>query len=183
MKPADILTRELLVQEYLVNKLSEQDIAIKYDIKSSNSIRQYLKKYDLHRPPVNRAETYITKEELYHKYIIENKGLKEIAYEIGFKAKHSVKRLLVKYDIPIRKTTASKKREDFFFKYRKNKWITGKYWASLNKGAEKRGIEFTLHIEEAWRNRNFIGIELDQTYFDIATKRINETLKHLNEQL
>ena len=32
-------------------------------------------------------------------------------------------------------------------------------------------------------NRNFIGIELDQTYFDIATKRINETLKHLNEQL
>jgi len=25
-------------------------------------------------------------------------------------------------------------------------------------------------------NRNFIGIELDQTYFDIATKRINENL-------
>ena len=24
-------------------------------------------------------------------------------------------------------------------------------------------------------NRNFIGIELDQTYFDIATKRINNT--------
>lgn len=26
-------------------------------------------------------------------------------------------------------------------------------------------------------NRNFIGIELDKTYFDIAEKRINENIK------
>lgn len=30
-------------------------------------------------------------------------------------------------------------------------------------------------------NRNFIGIELDKSYFDIATKRINETKVHTKE--
>ena len=26
-------------------------------------------------------------------------------------------------------------------------------------------------------NRNFVGIELDETYFNIASKRINDTIK------
>ena len=50
MKPSEILTRELLVQEYLVNKLSTVEIAKKFNIKSDNSVAQYIKKYDLHRP-------------------------------------------------------------------------------------------------------------------------------------
>lgn len=30
-------------------------------------------------------------------------------------------------------------------------------------------------------NRNFIGIELDKEYFDIATKRINEAIENSSE--
>lgn len=150
MKPSEILTRELLVQEYLVNKLSTVEIAKKFNIKSDNSVAQYIKKYDLHRPNKKIAETYITKEELYQKYIIENKGLKEIANEIGFKAKHSIKRLLKKYDIDIRTKSATKKNEDFFFNYRKHKWITGKYWANIKSGARQINIEFDINIEQAW---------------------------------
>lgn len=151
MAPKEILTRELLVQEYLMNKLSDHEIADKYNIKSSNSVRQYIIKFDLHRPDKCRAETYITKEELYRKYIVENKGTKQIAKEIGMEDKQAIKRLLKKWDIPIRIKTYSKRQENSAIKRRRHPHIRGHYWAQLTCGARKRCIDFNIDIDYAWK--------------------------------
>lgn len=150
MKPIEILTKEVLHNEYVLNKLSIHKIAKKYNLKSSNSVAQLIKKYNLRRDTIVRS-AILTKETLIQKYITENKSIKTIANELGYQSKQMIVNALDKYNIQRRKFTnstlkikESRKRRGGF------RGISGKYFSSLMFGAKRRNIEFNITIEYIW---------------------------------
>jgi predicted DNA-binding protein YlxM (UPF0122 family) len=151
MNPKDILTKELLEIEYINNKLSSKKIAKKYNIKSENSVSQAIKKYNLSRDSLRDITNKITKDWLYQKYIIEDLSAIDIAKELGIKRKGSVLAKLHEFNIPIRKTTKTKK---YIVSNNKRKMlykdIRIDYWNSLIFGAKRRKIIFEISIEYAW---------------------------------
>jgi predicted DNA-binding protein YlxM (UPF0122 family) len=151
MNPKDILTKELLEIEYIDNKLSTKKIAEKYDIKSDNSVFQAIKRYGLSRDSLKNITNKITKDWLYQKYIIEDLSAIDIAKELGMKRKSSILDKLHEFNIPIRKTTKTKK---YIVSNNKRKMlykdIRIDYWNSLIFGAKRRKISFEISIEYAW---------------------------------
>lgn len=150
MKPIEILTKQLLYKEYIFNKLSIAKIAQKYDIKSKNSVTQLLKKYGLSRESIVRSKI-LTKDILIQKYVNENKSIKTVTQELGYKSKEMITSALDKYKIPRRKFTKSILKNRESKKRRKGfKGISGKYFASLISGAKRRKINFNITIDYIW---------------------------------
>ena len=157
MNPKDILTKELLEIEYIDNKLSTKKIAEKYDIKSDNSVFQAIKRYGLSRDSLKNITNKITKDWLYQKYIIEDLSAIDIAKELGMKRKSSILDKLHEFNIPIRKTTKTKK---YIVSNNKRKMlykdIRIDYWNSLIFGAKRRKISFEISIEYAEQYQDYI---------------------------
>lgn len=151
MNPKEILTKELMKKEYIDNKLSEQQIAKKYNIKSSNSVRQAIIRYNLFRDSLKDVTNKITKEWLYQKYVIEDLSAIDIAKILGIVRKASILDKLKEFDIPIRKTTKTKKSKIINYNKRACNDIHMNYWVSLKTGAKRRNLEFLISIEYGWQ--------------------------------
>jgi len=168
MKPSEILTKELLQLEFVDNKLSAQRIAEKYGIKSSNSVEQAIKRHGLSRENQKLKLKNVTRDWLYQKYVVEDMSAKDIAALFGYKRKASVLSLLHKLDIPIRKTTKTKKFKKHCMDKRTYGEMTSNYYNSLKYMAQyKRNKEWAVSGEYLWelflkQNRKcaLSGIEL-----------------------
>ena len=181
MTPKIILTKEFLEQEYIKKQKSIQQIAQENNIKSPNSITQFLKKYNLVRKTKTQTiEEICTKDYLYHEYIINQKSLKEIGLEIG-KSKTVIRRLLIKYQIPKRKQSKySNSCVKHYYKRRTHHEITGKYWANLKHGAKARNLVFNITIDYAWQlfldqNRKCALSGLDLVFYQPGNKFTDTT--------
>jgi len=178
MGPKDTLTKELLEIEYVQNKLSEKFIAKKYNIKSSNSVRQAINRFNLTRDSLKEVASKITRDWLYQKYIIEDLSAIDIAKELGIKRKASILAKLHEFNIPIRKTTKTSK----YILFNNNRKLAYEdiridYWNSLISGAKRRNFDFSISIEYAWsilikQNKKcaLSGIELS-----FCTSRLDKT--------
>lgn len=147
-----ILTEEFLRQKYVVDKKSVHEIKYELGLKSTNSITQYLKKFNITRPNL-RDRSHITYDILHQKYIIENKSLKNIAKELGLSNKGTIKRLLVQHNIPLRQRSYKTPLLKISWTKKKTGYeeINGRYWQSIKHGAERRRLEFSITIEEIWQ--------------------------------
>jgi hypothetical protein len=145
MAPKDILTREFLIKEFVENKKSVHQIAKENGIKSSTSVSQFIKKFDLSREPINSYEHILTKDFLVEEYIIKNKSAHTIGEELGY-SKRPVLDALRKYKLT-RKFTFSDKWQKWPEKIRKHKFIPGKYFDQIKRGAFRREIEFNITID------------------------------------
>lgn len=150
MKIKELLTKEFLYEHYVVQRKSVHAIAKEFKIKSSNSVSQYLKKYGIVRSGLRDSKNILTKEFLIEHYVIQNLSLKDVAIIAGFKRKSIVKNALIKYGIPVREHTKSKKMEEHNFKKRKHHTIPSRYFYSLYDGAKKRNIDFFITIDFLW---------------------------------
>lgn len=151
MSPKEILTKKLLEEEYINNKLSTAQIAKKYNIRSQNSVFQAIKRYNLFRDSIKDVTNKITKDWLYQKYVIEDLSAIDIAKILGIVRKASILDKLKEFDIPIRKTTITKKSKITNYNRRACNDIHMNYWSSLKTGAKRRNLEFSISIEYGWR--------------------------------
>lgn len=149
VEPKQILTKAFLYNEFVVLQKSIKTIAKENNIKSKNSITQYLKKFNITRDYLN-YDKILTKEFLYEEYIVKNKSLKELSKELNIPNKWCIKRRLLKYNIPVRKHTKSKTFIEKQKRQRLYEEITNRYWTSLITQAINRGIEFKITPEYAW---------------------------------
>lgn len=150
MNPKQILTKELLEEEYIKNKLSTKRIAEKYNIKSDNSVAQAIERHGLYRENLKDITNKITKEWLYQKYIVEDLSALDIAKSLGIVRKASILAKLHEFNIPIRKNNMTKKGIQSAYNRRSYNDIHMNYWASLRTCAKKRGLEFLVSIEYGW---------------------------------
>ena len=151
MKPSEVLTKDILQLEFIDNKLSIADIAKKYNIKSKNSVTQFLKKYGLSRPTKLVGITLLTKEYLEEHYLVKNKSLKTIATEIGLKSKCSIKRALIRHGIDVRRFSKSDKIIDEAKRRMGPKFIHMNYWKSIEHRAKvTKKIDFEISIDYAY---------------------------------
>lgn len=146
LKPKDILTKKVLQIEYIENKLSIQTIATKYKIKSVFSVFQAIKRHNLYRDTSPRSNK-LTYEIIYKKYVIENKSIKEVAYETGFSDPDVIKRTLKKFNIEIRKHTYTDKQKLLNKGF---KGINGKEFSKIKCSATIRKLEFNITAEYIW---------------------------------
>lgn len=99
------------------------------------------------------GKTYlsISKEYLEEHYIKQNKGLKTIAHELGFKNKCVISSALKYHNIPIRKRTF---RSQKILESWKNKaghhTISMRYWFSVTSQAKKRQIDIDISVDDAY---------------------------------
>ena len=151
MRPKDILTQEFLIEHFINQKKSIRTIKYELGLKSTNSITQALKKFNIARPDL-RDRSNITKDILYTKYIIENKSLKTIAQDLGLKNKGTIKRLIIFHNIPIRKRSynTNKITKEWARKRTGYEDINGRYWYSIVHSAKLRNLEFNITIKDAW---------------------------------
>lgn len=151
MKIKELLTKEFLYEHYVVQRKSVHTIAKEFNIKSSNSITQYLKKYGISRSCIRDSKLILTKEFLEEYYIKQNLSLRDVAIKAGFKRKDIVKKALNRYGIPIREHTKSKKMQDFNIKKRNHHTIPSRYFYSLIHSAKIRNIDFFISIDQIWK--------------------------------
>lgn len=144
MKPKDILTEELLTKEFIINKLSVHEIAKKYNINSSNSVSQAIKRFNLSRENKKIKFKDITREWLYQKYIVEDMSALDIAKLFGSKRKATILKLLHNLGIPIRQTTKTKKFKKYCLDKRMYGEMTSNYYNSLRMAAKKRNLEWSV---------------------------------------
>ena len=175
-----ILTEEFLRQKYVVDKKSVHEIKYELGLKSTNSITQYLKKFNITRPNL-RDRSHITYDILHQKYIIENKSLKNIAKELGLSNKGTIKRLLVQHNIPLRQRS-------YKTPFMKNSWtkkktgyeeINGRYWYSIHHSAKLRNLEFNITLQDVWNLFIQQNRKCALTGVDIIFKSVGE---NQNEQ-
>ena len=144
MNPKDILTKELLIVEFIENKLSHHRIAKKYNIKSSNSVDQALKRFNLKRQRNNDKFSFITKDWLYQKYIIEDLSALDIAKLCNSNRKATIFKKLKEFNIPIRKTTQTKKYKEWLKNAKTYGTLSARYVYGLKASAKKRKLDWDL---------------------------------------
>lgn len=150
MKPKDVLTKELLEEEFVKNKMSVGAIAMKYNIPSKNSVSQAVKRYGLSRENQKKKLENITREWLYQKYVIEDLSALDIVKLFGYKRKASILQILHKFQIPIRQTTKTKRFKNNCIERRKYGEMTSNYFNSIKCGARSRKLEWDIDGEYAW---------------------------------
>lgn len=150
MKPKDILTKEFLYDQYVVNNKSIHQIAKETGIQSPNSITQYLAKFHLRREPIRQATQTLTEDFLQEQYIDNGLSLREISKLLGIKNRSVVKNALQKFNIPIRKHTKSQSYISAQLSRRKYEEIAGSYWYTVIYAAHKRELVFDITPEYAW---------------------------------
>ena len=150
MNIKELLTREFLEEHYIKQRKSVKTIAQEFNIKSHNSISQYIKKYGLHRSSLKDSSHILTKDFLEEYYVKQNLSLKDVAIKAGFQRKSIVKKALEKYDIAIREHTKSTKFKNAIYNKRLHHTIPSRYFYSLISGAERRNIKFEIDIDDLW---------------------------------
>lgn len=144
-----ILTKEFLQREYVELRKSIKQIAEENNIKSTNSVSQYLKKFKLYRTDKKNSADIYTKEFLEEYYVRQNLSLKDVALKVGNKSKAVVKRWLLFHGIPIRDVTVSSK----VIKNRnrnRGEFFSSRYWDGVHTGATQRGIQLLISKEFAY---------------------------------
>lgn len=149
-EPKDILTKEFLEEHYINQRKSAYTIAKEQGIKSSNSVCQALKRYGLSRRSLKDSSHILTKEYLEEHYVKQNKSLKTIVNEIGFKRKSIVRKALKKHGISVREHTNSEKLKNAWAGRRSHHTISGSFFNSVVNGARQRNIEISISINFAW---------------------------------
>lgn len=147
MTPKEILTKEFLQREYVELKKSIKTIAKENNIASSNSVTQFLYKFNITRGKIRNPEKLFTKEFLEEEYINKKKGIKLIARESGRSGKGTVRTYLIKYNIPIRNYVCDEAKDNIEIGY---EGIPGYYWKRIKRSALVRDIEFSINIEDMW---------------------------------
>lgn len=150
MKLKELLTKEFLEEHYVKQRKSIQTIADEYNIKSSNSITQYIKKYGLSRSSLKDSSSILTREFLEEYYIKQNLSLKDVAVMAGFQRKTIVKKALKKHNIPEREHTKSKKLQNSIFNRRLHAVIPSRYFNSIYHNAKRRNLKFEITIDDMW---------------------------------
>lgn len=149
MAPKDILTKEFLIKEYVEKKKSTKTIAEENNIKSKNSVKQYLKKFNIKRPNIY-DKSHITKEFIYKYYIKENLSLAEVAKIAGNTTKATISKLAIEYGIRKKNKKFTQKFIKSSIKKRSHPYISGKYFSNLIQGARQRNLEFDIDQEFLW---------------------------------
>lgn len=164
--PSEILTKEFLQKHYIDLRKSVKTIALEQNIKSHNSVSQKLKIYGMSRRSLKDSSYILTKEFLQEHYVNQNKSLKTIVNEIGFKRKSIVKNALIKHGISVREHTMSEKFKNELTSRTKHN-IPGNFFYSIKSSASIRGYEFDLTKDDIWdlfikQNKKcaYSGIEL-----------------------
>jgi hypothetical protein len=150
MKPKELLTKEFLEYHYVIKRKSIKTIATEFNIKSSNSVSQAIKKYGLYRSNLRDSSSILTKEFLQEYYVRQNLSLKDVAVKAGFQRKTVVKKALKKHNIQEREHTTSDKYKNAILKKRHHHTIPSRYFYSLYNGATRRNIEFNITIDQIW---------------------------------
>lgn len=150
MTPKELLTKEFLEEHYIRQRKSVHQIAKEFNIKSSNSIFQAIKRHSLFRSSLKDSSHILTKEFLEEYYVKQNLSLKDVAIRAGFQRKSIVKKALQLHCIPEREHTKSEKFKMSLCKNRKHHTIPSRYFHSLYNGAKRRCIDFDLTIEDIW---------------------------------
>lgn len=149
MLPREILTKEFLEEYYVEKHMSILEIAKMAGIKSTNSVTQFIKKFNLHRRSKNDFSHILTKEYLIENYVNLKKSVNVIAFEVGT-SKSALKRYMNKFDIPYRSPSERTPREMNVGKSKWYKEISSKYWSNLKHGALYRNFSFEISMEYAW---------------------------------
>jgi predicted DNA-binding protein YlxM (UPF0122 family) len=150
MTPKELLTREFLEEHYIKRRKSVAVIAEEFGLKSHNSVTQALERFGLSRSSNKDSSHLLTKEFLIENYVNQNKSLKTIAEQIGFKRKSIVKKALIKHGIEVREHTISEKMKLFHKNSRNHKHIAGNYFYSVKTSALLRNIEFEITKDDIW---------------------------------
>lgn len=148
MKPKDILTKEFLIEHFVNQRKSDLTIAKELGLKSINSVWQARSRHGVYRCSLKDSSYIITKEFLEEYYIKQNMTLKEVAQQAGFQRKSIVVKALKKFGIPQREHTRSI--AVIQRKKRKHHTIPGRYFFSLENGANRRNIPFNITLDQLW---------------------------------
>lgn len=145
-----VLTKDFLEQEYIINRKSYRQIAKETGF-SNASIYTRIIKFKLERRSLRDSSHILTKEYLEEHYVRQNKSLRTIVEEIGFKRKSIVKDALIKHGIPLRAETRNTQKQINRDKSRRGHHTIRKgYINSLTRGAIERGLEFDVDVEYLW---------------------------------
>lgn len=150
MNTKELLTKKFLEEHYIKQRKSVKTIAKEFNIKSHNSVSQYIKKYGLSRSNLKDSSSILTKEFLEEYYVNQNLSLKDVAIKAGFQNKSIVKKALKRHGIIEREHTKSKKLKDSIIKNRIHPHIPSRYLHSIINGAKRRGIIFEITIDDMW---------------------------------
>lgn len=148
--PKDILTKEFLEEHYIKQRKSVDTIKEELGLRSHNSVAQALKRHGLFRRSLKDSSHILTKEYLEEHYVKQNKSLRTIAQEIGFKRKSIVSKALEIHGITKREHTKSEKLENFWKGRRSHHTISGSFFNSIVNGARQRNIEIMITIDYIW---------------------------------
>jgi hypothetical protein len=148
--PKDILTKEFLEEHYIKQRKSVDTIKKELGLRSHNSVTQALKRYGLFRRSLKDSSHILTKEYLEEHYVKQNKSLRTIAYEIGFKRKSIVSKALNTHGITKREHTKSEKLENFWKGRRSHHTISGSFFNAIVNGARQRNLEIMITIDYIW---------------------------------
>ncbi len=101
-----MLNKETLYNLYIIEKKPGIEIAKIANVKSAETIYNWLKKYDIPRRDGREAQNCYepTKEELHELYIVQELSIDKIWRLVG-SSESSISKLLDKYDIPKRSNT------------------------------------------------------------------------------
>jgi predicted DNA-binding protein YlxM (UPF0122 family) len=187
MNIKELLTKEFLEEHYINQRKSVKTIAKEFNIKSHNSISQYIKKYGLHRSNLKDSSNILTKEFLEEYYINQNLSLKDVAIKAGFQRKTVVKKALKKHGIVEREHTKSEKFKNSIIKNRIHPQIPSRYFHSLINGANRRDINFEITIDDIWnkfeeQNRKcaLSGLEIKFPLFGEKATQQTASLDRIN---
>jgi hypothetical protein len=144
-----ILTKDFLYKEYVELNKSVHQIAKENNIKSSNSVSQFLKKFNLTRTHKKNSSDIYSKEFLEEYYVKQNLSLKDVASKAGMKSKAVVKRWLIYHDIPIRNVTITSRMIKSRCRNR-GEFFSSKYWDGVHSGATQRNIQILITKEFAY---------------------------------
>ncbi len=130
------ITKDFLEEEYVKNKKSVKQISKELNI-SHNLIKKWILFYEIPYRDYYTFNKFITKEILYHEYIVEQKSALKIAREFNTNGSN-IRKYLLKFNIPLRK--------------KKTKYgeIAGNHFATIRSQAESRGLSFEITIKFIW---------------------------------
>lgn len=147
MTPKYILTKDFLIEHYINQKKSVAIIAKETGIKSHNSITQALIRHNLNRPKIKQLKNELTKEYLIEHYINQNKGMRQIVKELGYKNRKIITDKLKQYNIPIKQNGCVK---NTIFINRKNRTWYKEIPAEIIFRLKKTKHIVKVSIEDIW---------------------------------
>jgi hypothetical protein len=145
------LAKEVIKDLYYGKDLTLAQVAEALDVCALTLRREMIR----HGLKVKRPDikSQLTREVLYQKHIVEGKTTTEIAREFELKSPMSVVQALRRHQFPIQKRghkCERTRKQQSIRRYEGCGDLSGRYWGSLRRDAERRGIPFEITIQEAW---------------------------------